>query len=344
MGKDLKVCHFQESWRQDERFKEWVRKHPSDNKKAICLFCNKREIKLHNMGVSALTSHMKSKGHNEVENTNVRMRLFFNPQPSAEEQRSSTSTVIDDDGAQSSTSASAHMVPAASAHATAASPASAEIALNAEIRWALKCVMSHFSYRSNVDNGLLFQAMAPGYEPFKHFKMSKDKVRYLIVYGLAPFFKSILLDTLNRSPFLTLMFDESLNYNVQANQMDIQIRYWDPIDGKAVTQYVDSKFIQRGNADNLSSALKKFVAEEIEAKKMIALSMDGPTVNWNVLTQINKHRNDFSELHDLADIGKKLTFNRVPRGPIESLPSVRPSVTFFLGNDSGDFSEIWHEV
>ena len=134
-------------------------------------------------------------------------------------------------------------------------------------------------YAIGVDNNLLFQAMAPGYEPFKHFRMSKDKVSYLIVYGLAPFFKSILLDTLKRSPFLTLMFDESLNYNVQANQMDIQIRYWDTIDGKAVTQYVDSKFIQRGNADNISSALKKFVAEEIEAKKMIALSMDGPTVN-----------------------------------------------------------------
>ena len=35
MGKDLKVCHFQESWRQDAQIKDWVQKHPSDNTKAI---------------------------------------------------------------------------------------------------------------------------------------------------------------------------------------------------------------------------------------------------------------------------------------------------------------------
>ena len=83
MVKD-KVCHFQEAWMHDERFKQWVRKHPTDNKKAICLYCHKREISLGNMGVSALTSHMKSNNHKTVEGTNVWTRLFFKPRDKEE--------------------------------------------------------------------------------------------------------------------------------------------------------------------------------------------------------------------------------------------------------------------
>ena len=168
----------------------------------------------------------------------------------------------------------------------------AEIALNAEIRWALKCVTAHYSYRSNMDNQLLFQAMAPGYKPFERFHMSKDKVRYYIVYGLAPFFKSLLIEALNKSPYLTVMFDESLNDNIQTNQMDIQVRYWDVSNGKAITQYMDSKFIARGNACNISTELIQFMKEEVPPKKVVALSMDGPSVNWNVLKVINKSRTD----------------------------------------------------
>ena len=148
-----------------------------------------------------------------------------------------------------------------------------------------ECVTAHYSYRSNMDNRLLFQAMAPGYKPFERFHMSKDKVRYYIVYGLAPFFKSLLIEALNKSPYLTVMFDESLNDNIQTNQMDIQVRYWDV--SKAITQYMDSKFIARGNACNISTELIQFMKEEVPPKKVVALSMDGPSVNWNVLKVIN---------------------------------------------------------
>jgi len=134
MGKDAKTCHFQECWIRDEQFKELMRNHQSDNKKAICMYCHKREIKLDNMGVAALTSHMKSKGRKEVENTNVRMRFFFNrSQPPSEEQPSTSTVVIDDDdanpskGTKSSTAPSAQSSTAASGHA---SPASSEALLS----------------------------------------------------------------------------------------------------------------------------------------------------------------------------------------------------------------------
>ena len=100
----------------------------------------------------------------------------------------------------------------------------------------------------------LFQALAPDYKPFEHFHLSKNKVRYYIVitllHGLAPVFKSLLIGALSKSPYLTVIFDESLNDNIQTNQMDIQVRYWDVSNGKAITQYMDSKFIPQVNAYN----------------------------------------------------------------------------------------------
>ena len=86
-----------------------------------------------------------------------------------------------------------------------------KIAHNAEIWWALKCVYSHYSYRSNIDNSLLFRAMDPVYKPFEYYQMSKDKVAYYILYGIVPVFKNLLLQSLANSPFYAILFDESMN-------------------------------------------------------------------------------------------------------------------------------------
>ena len=72
------------------------------------------------------------------------------------------------------------------------------IALNAEIRWALKTVYSHYSYRSNQDNNLLFRAMAPGYAPFEFYQMSCTKVAYTILHGIAPVFYADLVSRVKR--------------------------------------------------------------------------------------------------------------------------------------------------
>ena len=303
MGKEKvdKKTYFQDSWLKDPKFREWLKKHTTDKTKFRCKLCQNKEMTLSNMGTSALTSHAKSSCHIKViQGANPLSRLFFttpSSQSSAIIQSSSQSASI-----QSSSSTSKQKDENADGNAAEMPLDDAEIALNAEIRWALKCVTAHYSYRSNMDNRLLFQAMAPGYKPFERFHMSKDKVRYYIVYGLAPFFKSLLIEALNKSPYLTVMFDESLNDNIQTNQMDIQVRYWDVSNGKAITQYMDSKFIARGNACNISTELIQFMKEDVPPRKVVALSMDGPTVNWNVLKVINKNRTD-DEMPELADLG-----------------------------------------
>ena len=49
-------CTFQERWLDDERFKYWLMKHPSDKHKAICKLCNNEDFSILKMGVSAIMS------------------------------------------------------------------------------------------------------------------------------------------------------------------------------------------------------------------------------------------------------------------------------------------------
>lgn len=152
-----------------------VKKHPTDRKKAICTFCQKKEINLSNMGISALVSHTNSNGHSKVvQDTSPRAHIFFtSPSKSAsskqppQETKQSSSAANAIDLTESAPSTSQKRDEENADENAAAMPSDAEVALNAEIRWALKCVTAHYSYRSNIDNRLLFQAMAPGYKPFQ---------------------------------------------------------------------------------------------------------------------------------------------------------------------------------
>ena len=58
MSKKLKQTYFQEDWLTGKEFSEWVARAEND-KEARCTLC-KSNIKLSNMGVTALRSHVKS--------------------------------------------------------------------------------------------------------------------------------------------------------------------------------------------------------------------------------------------------------------------------------------------
>ena len=53
--------------------------------------------------------------------------------------------------------------------------------------------------------------MFPDSEIASRFSMGKTKSRYMILYGLAPHFKSRLRKAINSSIYYSLSFDESLN-------------------------------------------------------------------------------------------------------------------------------------
>ena len=96
----------------------------------------------------------------------------------------------------------------------------------AEIVWLLKTVDNGFSVRSNDEINEVFSVMFPDSKIASQFRMVRSKAMYEINHGLAPYFKTVLNDTLNVSDIHVYSFDESLNDVAQTSEMDLYLRYW----------------------------------------------------------------------------------------------------------------------
>ena len=92
----------------------------------------------------------------------------------------------------------------------------------AEIFWALKFVMSHFSYNSAHDITDVFKAMFPDSIIAQHMSCGPTKLSYLNSFGIAPYFMDILKD----APCFVISFDESFNEELENEQMDFIVRYF----------------------------------------------------------------------------------------------------------------------
>ena len=138
--------------------------------------------------------------------------------------------------------------------------------LKAEILWALKVIMSHYSYKSCEGTSKLFQAMFPDSRIASQFSCGEKKCAYLVCFGLAPHFKQLLKDVVKKEEAYVLMFDESLNSVCQAKQMDIHIRSWNHDKHQVESRYYTSVFMGHGTADDMLSHFRSGV-EGIPLKK-----------------------------------------------------------------------------
>ena len=98
--------------------------------------------------------------------------------------------------------------------------------VHAEIRWALKVVLSKFSKRSCDDIAELFATMFPDSCIAKSMSCARTKIRYMITFGLVPYFHECLRNELKVSPYHVISYDESFNRVLHFGQMDFLIRYW----------------------------------------------------------------------------------------------------------------------
>ena len=60
--------------------------------------------------------------------------------------------------------------------------------------------------------------MFPDSQVAKSFQLLKTKCAYYVVFGLAPYFKELLVKDIKLSPFYLLSFDESLNNKRKRNK------------------------------------------------------------------------------------------------------------------------------
>ena len=77
----------------------------------------------------------------------------------------------------------------------------------AEIIWILKTALSGHSMRSNSDLGNTFAAMFPQIKSLYNFNLARTKSMHNINHGLAPFSKSMLNDSLEKSNIHVFYFN-----------------------------------------------------------------------------------------------------------------------------------------
>ena len=170
----------------------------------------------------------------------------------------------------------------------------------AEIFWALKSVMSHFSYNSAHDITDVFKEMFPDSIIAQHMSCGPSKLSYLISFGIAPYFMDLLLKELKDAPCFVISFDESFNEELEKEQMDFIVWYFK--DGEVKSRYLSSRCLGHTTAKDLKRAFEE-CTEKLDLKNLIQVSMDGPNVNWKMLDLIVKDRNSNETYPNLLDMG-----------------------------------------
>ena len=149
--------------------------------------------------------------------------------------------------------------------------------LSAEVLWSIKCIDSHYSYHSNEHISDTFQSMFPDSVIASKFSCGETKSSYLIRYGIGPYMKTLLQHRVKEDDYV-LLFDESLNREMQKKQLDILVRLWD--NDCIQSRFFHSQFLGHASAHNLVEACIESVSV-LNVRNIVQISMDGPNVNWS---------------------------------------------------------------
>ena len=171
----------------------------------------------------------------------------------------------------------------------------------AEIIYAFCQIKEQASLRCFADLSDCLPIMFYDSEIAKKFKMHKDKLSYVITYGLGPYIQKELAYVVKSCKFFAISFDESLNKIAQKEQMDLVVRYWNDKD-QISTRYLTSCFIEGAKAEDILASFKKALLDlHLDLKKIIQISMDGPNVNLkfgrdfdDYLSNVERAQNDFN--------------------------------------------------
>ena len=117
--------------------------------------------------------------------------------------------------------------------------------------------MSHYSCNSSAGTDKLFSSMFPDSLIAKQFQCGATKCKYLICFGIAPYFHGELMQKIQeQGTMYVISFDESLNKVIQKEQMDLIVRFWDIKKNRVVSRYIDSQFLGHTRAVDLLESFK----------------------------------------------------------------------------------------
>lgn len=301
-----KQTTFQPDWVNDPLFAPWLEKVPQNPKVAKCKICCKI-FNLSNMGRRAVTSHMNGDKHKKASNALIHsasLECFIkteNKSPQVAESRQTITSLKSEPEVIKESCLVQHSNPGPSRFGLQAFLLNDNVT-KAEILWSVESVLTHTSLRTAGRCVSLFKIMFPDSEIAKKIQLQRDKIGYLIAYGIAPFLKNELLKKVNQSQFVVIGFDESLNKVAQKQQMDINIRFWDEESKEVSTRYLTSVFLGRSTAHHILEAFKEGI-QLLDKKKIIQISMDGPYVNHKFLRELKEELKTEMDGKTILDLG-----------------------------------------
>jgi hypothetical protein len=305
-----KKTTYNPEWEDSGLFPEiskWIQKD-TDSEYFRCKYCPGSRLKLSNMGITAVRSHMKvdaggkkSKHNRNKEAIESSRKQSFFVKPNSNINEVSTTDAIPDaaadvsvveDNSPSSTPSSSQKK-----QTTLRLDTAPKEVLDAWILWALDTVISHRSMNSSGNKGKLFRKMFPDDPVAASFgDLSRGKLTYIINFGLSVYFKTCIMQELvpkNRlPPRFTSSFDESFNKVTSTKQMDIHVSYFNEESRRVTRHYIGAQFLGHATAEDTMNDFKKAHENLDIVNKLVMLSMDGPNVNWKFLDDLGAYRKE----------------------------------------------------
>ena len=133
------------------------------------------------------------------------------------------------------------------------------------------------------------------------YSMSESKFRYVTTFGLGPYFAKKLFYDVKQSPAHALLFDESLNEEMQSKQLDVHVRYWSSENDRVESRYLTSLFIGHGRTDDILTHFDE-ATKDLDPVKTWNIGMDGPNVNLAFEREPEKSREELN-LPSLLNLG-----------------------------------------
>ena len=115
-------------------------------------------------------------------------------------------------------------------------------------------------------------------ETAKSYEMGRTKLGYVVNFGLQPYLNGLLTESIKKSRYYSISFDESLICSFQNCQMDLNIQFWNNNLNCVESRYFDSQFLGDSTAKYLLESMTTSLAT-INSINLTQLSMDGPSVN-----------------------------------------------------------------
>ena len=199
-------CVFRESWLYHPAYNSGLARVSGNSRNARCVLC-RRDFDISNMGESALKSHAKGEKHKQLVGVHE----------AADEQRSTPRSFLGPrqratSGRESEESSVPKVPTPVSTLTNITSFVPRTDCLKAEVLWALKVKrLTILTTRARILPASLLQCFRTARSPVCFRAVPEKKCAYLCSFRIAPHFKTLLLQSVNKSASFVLLFDESQN-------------------------------------------------------------------------------------------------------------------------------------